>query len=424
MNKKGFAAVIFLLFLSADELFAKTLVLERKELSIPVRGSTEINSAELFIDKDNNIFVQINDFLRVNNKWIKTDEYGRCLNGFLKDGQLYMAFEKDGNIDVYKVKKDFELASRIKIVKKPNILWSGSKFERIFPVHGEDNSYFLQGRCGKLPTNPFEFLFIFTSGGHGIFYTKPVLAEVRDGKMLRYLKFRYGGKLDESFIVKEATEGKDSIGFLGLRKLEEPKMGLRHLPQPVILHYAEYNVKKRKVVRTQDIYENIPHVDSNDKPKHLYWHVSADNFNDELFAVFSWHGLRFSKNADRIPDAKMEKADSPIYYSQSNGKGFSGPEIIGNGILPLVRTDSLGNVHVLWTNSEGAIVHKVKKGDKWSDEQPISDDVIDVEEVWESMRWEDKLRLQNMCAQFDRNNNLNIIYSSENKLIYAKVRLD
>jgi hypothetical protein len=423
MNKKGFAAVIFLLFLSANELCAKAQVLERKELSSPAFRCIDIHSAELFADNDNNTFVRINDLLYVNNKWIKMDEYGRRLNGFLKDGRFYMAFEKDGNIDVYKVKKDFELTSRIKIIKKPNILWSGSRFERIFPVHGEGNSYFLQGQCGKFPTNPFDFLFIFISGGHGIFYTKPILAEVRDGKMLRYLKFRYGGKLDESFIIKEATGGKDSIGFLGFRKLEEPKMGPRHLPQPVILHYAGYNVKKRKVVRAQDIYENIPHVDSNDKPKHLYWHVSADNFNDELFAVFSWHGLRFSKNADRMPDAKMENANSPIYYSQSNGKGFSGPEIIGNGILPLVRADSAGNIHVLWTNSEGTIVHKAKKGDKWGDEQPILDDVTDVEEVWEDMHW-DKRRLQNMCAQFDRDNNLNIIYSSENKLIYAKLKLD
>jgi len=412
MSKKGFAAVIFLLFLSADELCAKARVLERKELSIPVRGSTEIHSAELFIDNDNNTFVQINNFLRVNNKWIKIDEYGRCLNGFLKDSQLYMAFEKDGNIDVYKVKKDFELTSRVEIIKRPNILWEGAGFERMFPVPGEDNSYFLQGKCSKFPTNPFEFLFCFTSGGHGIIYTKPIVAEIQNGKMLRYLKFRYGGKLDESFIIKEAAERKDSISFLGFRRLEEPAMGPRHPPQPVILYYADYNLEKRKVIRNHTLYEDTARYDKNTDTRFDYGPLSMDNFGDDVFIVFSWCGSGgWSTKGFDIKEIK-----SDIYYWQCSNGRFGDIEKIAEGFSPVVRTDFFGNVHVIWVDGDGVFFHKMRKDGGWSEAETIlSDaDICPSTAVYGGI-----------SAEFDKDNNLNIIYpSNDNLLIYAKVKPD
>lgn len=412
MNKKRFAPLIFLLFLSVNDLYAKARVLERKVLTNPVLKCIEIYSTELFIDNDNSTFVRINDFLYVNNNWIKMGKYGRRLNGFLKDGQLYTVFEKDGNIDVYKVKKDFELTNRIKIIKGPNVLWREAGFERILPVPGEDNSYILQGVCYKFPTNPFELLFCFTSGGHGIMYTKPILAEVRDGKMLRYLKFRYRGKLDESFIIKEAVRGENSISFLGFRQLEEPAFGPnRYASWPVILHYADYDIKKKKVTRSRAICKNIPRYDEHIDSQFVYRGVSLDNLGDDVFVVFSW----VEKKRVKEKGYDIKNINSDIYYWQCSKDRFGDVEKIGNGFLPLVRVDLSGNVHVVWVDSNGVLFHKMKKDDSWSEESVILSGVNICQ---------DPAFGGHICAEFDKDNNLNIVYSSGDELIYTKVKLD
>ncbi len=152
--------------------------------------------------------------------------------------------------------------------------------------------------------------------------------------------------------------------------------------------------------------------------------MSADNFNDDLFVVFSWHGTRDASDVERnVVATNIENISTSIYYSQSDGNAFGNIEVIGQGILPLVRVDSLGNVHVIWANSDGSLVHKVKKDDKWGDEQIILVGVIDVSEVRECTR-QGALWLQNMCTQFDKDNNLNVAFTSKGKLTYAKIRLD
>jgi len=119
----------------------------------------------------------------------------------------------------------------------------------------------------------------------------------------------------------------------------------------------------------------------------------------------------------------MENINSSIYYSQSDGKTFGNVEVIGQGILPLVRADSLGNVHVIWANSNGDLVHKAKKGDRWGNEQIVMDGRADAGEVWERMR-QGTWWLQNMCAEFDKDNNLNVVFTSKGKLTYAKIKVD
>ncbi len=412
MNKKRLALLIPLLFLPANDLYAKAQVLKRKMLSNPARRCREIRSTGLFVDNNKNTFVRINNFLYVNNKWIKMDKYGRRLNGFLKDGRLYMTFEKDGNIDIYKVKKDFELTSQIKIIEGPNILWRGAKFERIFAVPGEDNSYFLQGKCPKQPTNPFEFIFNFTSGGHGILYKKPVLAEVQDDKMLRYLKFRYRGKLDESFYIKEAAGGKNSINFLGFRKLEKPAFGPnKYAPWPVILYYADYNLKKKKVARSHTIYENTARYDKDTDTRFDYGPLSMDSFGDDVFIVFSWRGSGgWSTKGFDIRDVK-----SDIYYWQCSNGRFGDIEKIAEGFSPVVRADLFGNVHVVWVNSDGVSFYKVRKDGRWSEAEVILSNV----DICPSVVYS-----RHISAEFDKDNNLNMIYPSNSNLIYVKVKLD
>jgi len=413
MNKKGFAVVVFLLFLPANDLQAKAQVLERKILSNPARRCMEIRSTGLFVDNDKNTFIRINDFLYVRNNWVEIDKYGRLLNGFLRDGRVYMAFEKDGNIDIYNIRKDFELTSRIKIIEVPNFLWRGARFERIVAVPGEDNSYLLQGECGKSPTNPFQLMFWFTSGGHGIIYRKPVLAEVRDDEMVRYLKFRYRGKLDESFYIKEASEGGNTVGFLGLRQLEKPDFGPnKYAPAPVILHYADYNLERRKVARSHAVYENTPGYDKDTDSYSDYGPLSMDSFGDDVFIVVSWRRRNRMNSSERFD---IKDFESNIYYRECSKGDFGDIERIGEGFSPIVRADFLGNVHVVWVDSDGVFFHKVRKGDRWSEAETILSDV----DICPYIVYEGHI-----SAEFDRHNSLNVIYHSDDNLVYARVKLD
>jgi hypothetical protein len=412
MNKNRFLLLILLLTFSANELCAEGRVLEKRVISSPVAGCRDIYSMDLFIDNEKNTFVRVNDFLYVNNSWRKMGEYGSRLNGFLKDGRFYMAFIKDGNIGVYTVKKDFELTSRIKIIDVPNFLWRWTEFERIFPVLGEDNSYFLQGHCGKFPTNPFEFIFCCTSGGHGITYNKPVLAEVQDDKMLRYRKFRYRGRFDESFDIKETAAGENSINFLGFRHRVEPAMGPKHPPQPVILYYADYNLKKKRVTRSHTIYEDTPRFDNDIESRLDYGPLSMDSFGDNVFIAFTWfaEGRMVERKEFDIRNVK-----SNIYYVQLSEGRFGDIETIGEGFSPIVRADFSGNVYIIWVDSNGNFLHKARKNDGWSEAKVILSNV-DIYPVASYLGY--------ICAEFDKDNNLNIICPSNNNLIYAKIKLD
>lgn len=234
---------------------------------------------------------------------------------------------------------------------------------------------------------------------------------------------RYGGKRNESYRLREVLTGKDMIHFFGFRTQKQVGSGRYHDNIPDVLYYTGYSTKKKKVLQTQDIYKKNPYFDKRGVLRRpAYWHVSADNFNNNLFIAFSWHKAHLSIKGDTV-EKDIENTDSPIYYSQDNGKGFVDIEIIGEGILPLVRVDSVGTVHVLWSDSNGNLVHRTKKGDKWSDEQIAMDGVIDVGEVWESMRQGEWL-LQNMCAEFDKDNNLHVVYPSGGNLVHAKVKLN
>ncbi len=426
MIKKYFWKIFLVILLSMNNLYGKPEIVNWKVLSNDKFNVSDIASVGFFVDKDDKVFVEVviagrwEDYLLINNRWVRTDQYGRYLNGFVKDGKVHLVFRPDEqHIDIYAVDEDFVLENRVTIGDFPR--YPGPI--QVIYVPGDNNVSYLLGSRQQLPRNPVEFMRDVVSGGHGLYYEKPVLAEIEGQTLLKYSKIPYGGKIDESYNIKEVLTGKDKIHLLGFRT---PKQ----LPYTsTVLHYAEYNTKKEKVVRTQNIYEKTPDFNKNDGPRNLYlewssyWHVSADNFNDDLFIVFSWHRFCFSDNANKVPIINMESTNSPIYYSQSNGKGFGDVEIIGNGILPLVRADSVGNVHVIWANSDGALVHKAKKGDKWGDEQIILDSIIDIGEVREGMR-QGRQVLKNKCAEFDKDNNLNVVFTSNGKLVLAKVRLD
>ncbi|MCX5634491.1 MAG: hypothetical protein NTW55_01420 [Planctomycetota bacterium] len=429
--KRNFWKILLVMLLSVNSIQARPEIIDWEVFSSGKINTSDIGLVYLFIDSNDKMFVEVigreGDFLWLNNKWVKTDQYGRFLNGFVKDGRLFLAFQHQAeriderHVDIYAVDKDKDIVLE-KRVTLPN---SRGFFyiDQVVTVLGENDVFYslMLSTVNELSSNPAEALRYWMSGGHGILYAKPILTEIRDQTLLEYRKIPYGGKINESYRIKQVLTGKDTIHFLGFRT--QKQFGKRPNPSyPDVLHYAEYNVKKKKLVRSQDIYERLPYFDSNDKRRQSYWHISADNFNDDLFVVFSWHLMRYVIE-NYSTSINMENIDSPIYYSQRNGKTFGNAEVIGNGILPLVRADSLGNVHVIWTNSDGDIVHKVKKDDKWGDEQIVLDGVIDTDEVWGGQR-QGEWWLQNMSAEFDKDNNLNVVFTSKGKLVYAKIRFD
>lgn len=423
-----------MMLLSVNSIQAKPEIIDWKVFSGDKFNASDMALAYLFIDSNDKMFVGVigreGDFLWLNNKWVNTDQYGKFLNEFFKDGRLFVAFQPyvvhlvqldEKNIDIYAVDKDKDIMLEKRITSPDPRGFYG--IYQIVAVSGEkDVSYsYILGLVYERSSNPIEYMKSWRPDGPGRFYAKPVLAEIQGQVLLKSQKIPYGGKINESYRIREVLTGKDTIHFLGFT---QEQVGESEPSIPKVLHYAEYNVKKKKLVLSQDIYEKTPYFDSNDKRRHSYWHISADNFNDNIFIVFSWHGTRDLTDIERNKvKINVENINTPIYYSQRNGKDFSNVEVIGNGILPLVKADSLGNVHVIWSNSDGDLVHKAIKDGKWGDEQMVLDGVIDVGEVWEGMR-QGEWWLQNMCAEFDKDNNLNIVFTSKGKLVYAKIRFN
>jgi hypothetical protein len=421
MIKKHFwkTLLILVLLMPMNNLKANPEIVDWKVLSGSRFDTSKIYFTELFIDKDNDVFVEVVNFLWMNKSWLKTDEYGFFLNGFSKYELTHLAFETvdKQHIDIYTVGRDITLENRVAIEDFPCGMdyWPG--LPRIVYVPGDTNALFLLGSRTQLPRNPSRFLVTVLSGGHGNYYDKPILAQIQGQTLLEYRKIPYGGKTDESYRIKEVLTGKDTIHLLGFRTQEQ--MGSAKKPDtPVILHYAAYNVKKRKTVRTQNIYEDTPRHElgttSNEHINYSYGGLSADNLDDEnVVVVFSWIRNRFIYKGNAITEGNIIL--SQIYYAQCGSGKFDGVEKIGEGFVPLVRVDSLGNVHVIWVNNNGALVHKVKKRGKWSNEEVFLDGVDNTSS---------KLFGNYVCAEFDKDNILNVVFPSKGNFVHAKVKFD
>jgi hypothetical protein len=419
------------MFLAMSDLYAQDHILDWKVLSNKELNCSRITSINLFIDDGNNTFVPVkvwrkystSGFLCINNNWIGLDEYGWFLNGFVKDGYFHLVFEKDEDVVIYNIRKDIKLANRIKI---RDVRRSGYKTNqnRMIPASDQNSSYYLLSRYRKLPVNPINFLGTILSGGHGIFYKKPVLVEIQDDEILQRQKIRYGGKIDESYFIKEVATGKDSIHFLGFRTPEERNSGAPKLAKnrPVILHYADYNFKKKKTTRKNSIYENIPKYDKNTDINYYYGPLSIDNVDDDIFVVFSWVEKQcWREELKKREGFNIQDFKSDIYYWQGGYGSFGDVEKIASGFLPLVRVDFLGNVHVIWLSSDGGLVHKVKKNGGWSEEKIILNNVDIYQDITSGIYPD--ITYRKISAEFDKDNNLNVIFPTDGKLVHAKVKL-
>jgi len=256
------------------------------------------------------------------------------------------------------------------------------------------------------------------SGGHGIYYIKPVWAEIKGQTLLKRENVPYGGKADESYRVEKVLTGKDAIYLLGFRAQEQRSSGSGDKPPtPVISHYAEYDMNKKTLVRVQNVYENTPRYElgvTNEHINYFYGTVSADNRDDgNTVVVFSWIRDRFIYTGNAgIEDDVVQ---SQIYYAQCGKGKFNGVEKIGEGFIPLVKVDSLGNVHVIWVNNNGSLVHRAKKDGKWGDEEFFLNGVDNSKT---------KRFGKYICAEFDKDNNLNVVFLSNEQFVYAKIRAD
>jgi hypothetical protein len=177
------------------------------------------------------------------------------------------------------------------------------------------------------------------------------------------------------------------------------------------LYYADYNLKKRKVTRNLTIYEKTPRYDENTETGFNYGPLSIDNFGDDVFVVFSWRGRRRSNRKG----FDIKEFESDIYYRECIKDRFGDIEKIAEGFSPIVRADLFGNVYVVWVNSEGDFFYKVRKDDRWSEAEIMLSDIgISPYVVYGG----------HISVEFDKDNDLNIIYPSNDNLIYAKVKLD
>jgi hypothetical protein len=415
LNKKRLLLVIGLVLLIMHNSYAKDRIGDWKVM-LKKRFSMNTTLIDLFIDNNNNLFlVDYNrDSLYMNNDWIKVSKYGRLLNGFLKDGQFYLAFHKDEHIVICKVQEDIKPISHVRINYDLNKPLISPYYYRIVPVSGQQRLYYLLGSSSQFPAHPLEFLSTLMSAGHGTYYAKPFLAQIQNNEMLKGRKIRYGWKIDETYIVEEVAYSKNSIHFLGFRGREASQLSgpVKFAKgKPVILHYANYEIKKKKTTRKHSIYENTPRFDKDTKTDFDYGPLSIDNQGDNVFVVFSW--VTSSWNETESNDTKG--IISEIYYWQFYNDSPGDVEKIGEGFMPLVKVDLSGVVHVFWVNRKGGLVHKARQDNKWSKEKIILNNV-DISSGIRTIRY--------ISAEFDKDDNLNVVFPSDENLVYAKIKLE
>jgi len=381
---------------------------------------SDIWLTEIFIDADKNMFVRVmsprqniygTHFLYINNGWIYLKQYGELWNTFVKDDHFHLAFYRDKTIFIYKVQKGIELVNSTNINSSLGKGLVVEDLDRVIPVPETSNSYYLLADGTCFPVNPVELLFGFFSGGHGVYYSKPFLIEVKDKKLAKPRKLRYGGKVDESYNIKQEVQHEDLVHFLGFRMQEERAWGSEKREfEPEILHHAAYDLKKNKVVKTHAICKNTPKVEKDKNSEIFYGPLSIDALGNDVYVVFSWIQHRLQPRPIPVNDIK-----STIFYWQCNA-GVSGDvEEIADGFVPLVKVDSSGNAHIFWINKNASLVHKVKKKGVWGEDRILVDRVDLMSSVTYS---------KYIAAEFDRENNLHLVYPSGGTLVHSILKVD
>ena len=426
------ALILLSTYFFAGNLFAGALIMHSKKIPIKMPGGSGALPTEIFIDGNDNIFLMVGRGIAgqyraiylcvfMNEELIDLEGYGHVWDGFLKDGDFHLVLWKDGGFSVYKVLNGMKLVTRINIEDTLHERFSSAsryrgpfspgKIYRVIPVPEAGNSFYLLACRWRFPVHPGEFLKTVISGGHGISYWKPFSVEVRDEKLAKPRKLRYGGKIEESYYIKQVINHEDLVHFLGFRRQEEPAWGRRkRTSESMMLHHAAYDLKKKKVIHTHTIYTISPKIEIGNNRTNFYGPLSIDASGNDVFVVFSWVQERLQPRPVPINDMK-----STIFYWQYSNGVASEVEKIADGFMPLVKVDSSGTVHVLWVNKNASLVHKAKRNNKWSKDTILFNN-LDVDHRIISGRY--------ISAEFDKDNNLNVVFPSNGNLVYAKLRLN
>jgi hypothetical protein len=459
MNKiKSMLLILWLTLLFAYNSNAQSVqILGRKVISTQTTDC-DMHWAKLLFDDHNQVLISMRTLLYLNNNLLETGGYRGFLGGFVKNNQFYVAINDMNTIDIYSVLGSLELIRDIHPIK----FGSSINYEKIITMPENNNSYYLLGEYYILPFNPVEHIRTqMLVGGHGVYYIKPILAEIQNDKMIRYIKLPYGGKIDESYIVEEAIAGSDSIHFFGFRNIDVPFIGNqgpdrlvrsgvdgyvqkiynygggdyyldRDITQSVILYYSDYNLKEERNVRKHKLYENTPGYDEKTDTYCDYGVLSADTKDNDVFAVFTWVEQKHFKQGSKFRQGfNINNVNSSIYYWQCSDKSYGKAEKIAEGFCPLVKVDQFGLVHVFWLDRSGNVVQKVKSNGKWRNEEIILSSISTKSIIYtkgcliaDEDRPEAILYTKFFTAEFDRDNNLHAVYPADDGIIYTKLKLE
>ncbi|HTY86318.1 MAG TPA: hypothetical protein VMB80_02540 [Candidatus Acidoferrum sp.] len=354
------------------------------------------------------------DLLYINGTWTDLKEHGFLLNTFERGGQLYAVFQGQASdeITIQKVQPSGGLVSTGNIEGELIKLSPPGCLNNLLPVQERNSSYYLLTGRWEFPINPGEFLFDLASGGHGVYYVKPFMTEVQDGKPGKPQKLSYGGTRDETFYVKRVCQSGDWVHFLGFRQAERRAWGPREIEAtPVILHHVAYDLKNRKVIQTSPIYTNSPRseADGNIWYRYDYGDFSMDAEGKDVFVAFVW--AKFSHPANQSFTEEKHIESNILYWDCRQNQAGQVEKITG-GFLPVVRADSLGDVHLFYVNTNANLMHKAKRNGVWQKEDVLVN------------RVEAKPYFGTIAAAFDKNDNLHVVYPLNGNLVYAVAKVD
>jgi len=414
--------IIMTTYFFTSDLFAGGLVLNSKRLPV-LTSVAQIRFTEIDIDAEDNTFIIIkvdgfrgehfyeDEFLFMNDSLTDLEQYGGIWDKFLKDGHFHLACRKDETISIYKVRKGMELVSSIGTKESLGKHLQSKDIDRFIPVSGSGNFYYLLASGKRFPVNPVEFLVNFFSGGHGIGYAKPFLIEMQDDKCAKPRKLRYGGKIDESYYIKQVVQHEGFVHFLGFRMQEERAFGPDKIePEPEILHHAAYDLKKKKVVKTHTICTKTPKVEKDKNNRSFYGPLSIDALDDNVFVAFSW----IQRKLNVRPITTKDVNSTIFYWQYSNGLAGDVEKITG-GFLPIAKVDSSGSVHILWVDKNASLIHKAKRDGKWSNDTVLVNNLdVDYSVIVRGV----------VTAEFDSADNLHIVYPLGGTLVHSVLKVD
>lgn len=413
MVKTKLIKIILLAILAINTLGLGSTILERKVIVKNKINYDRIHSYDMFLSESGSlsflVIVHDTPFLYIHGKLIKiTREKGIFLDAFVADNHVMLAFMEGENIVFYDAQDEFKLINSIHIKNSKRFY----PHEVITVSDMSDRFYMLCGEVGFF-SQPLKKLRHIMSGGHAgcDVYSTPYMMEIEGSDVLWCKKIKHDHGRDVTYLEEEFTGTPEMIHFLGFIQSQDPRTGLPLHDLPVVLYYAGYNLKEKKVTQSYSILEEIPRPSA-----YEFGPLSMAGKDDAAFVVFSLCKIPpCPRKFNYIDSIKQGVAESNIYYFQYENGSASSAVKIAEGFIPLVKLDSVGNVYVFWVDHHGNFIYKMKKDEKWSKKKMIFNGVDIMYSITE---------FDYISVEFDKQDNLHVVFPSNGNLVYAKVKLD